>query len=283
MDDKKHPNQPQLNTENHQGKTPADSLGGHSANTGISGSMLSGQRVDAKVDGDKPQVSKHGKGDHQDLSGLVPKSFPRRLFSKRWAYPAIYLGAAAVIIGLMYVRTQSGAVPATSPGVDTGSTSTSQTAQTASSQAAVSYRWPVVQGTQVKVTLGFFNPKGTAAEQAAALVSYDGGYYAHKGYDIQASNQQSFAVVAATSGKVVAVVNDPLKGQTVEIASSDGYTERYESLSSVKVKQGETVQTGQELGMSGTCQFEQAAGDHLYFAIYKGTTAVDPGTLLPKL
>jgi stage II sporulation protein Q len=221
--------------------------------------------------------------DRQELSKLVSKSFPRRLFSKRWVYPAIYLGAAAVIIGLMYVRTQGTSVPATSSGVDTGSTTTSQAVQSASSQTAVAFHWPVAEGTQVKVTLGFFNPKATAAEQAATLVNYDGGYYAHHGLDIQASNQQPFAVMAATSGKVVSVVNDPLKGQTVKVVSSDGYTERYESLSSVKVSQGQTIQAGQELGMSGTCQFEQAAGNHLYFSICKGTTPVDPSTLLPQL
>jgi stage II sporulation protein Q len=204
-----------------------------------------------------------------------PKMKSRRIFAKRWMYPAIYLGAAALIIGLMYIKSQTGASPVTSNALDEGNVSTGTTT------AAETFTWPVAQNTQSKVSLGFFPDKGTQQQQAAAVVFYDNGYYPHEGYDIKSTTGSAFAVTAAVSGKVSAVTNNPLYGQTVEV-QSNGYTERYESLSNVKVKAGDTIQQGQVIGTSGTCEFEKSQGNHLYFAVYKDGQPVDPGTLLPK-
>lgn len=201
----------------------------------------------------------------------------RRIFSKRWVYPAIYLGAAAIIIGLMYVKSQVGTSPVTSNAVDQGSSAT----QTAT--AAEKFQWPVLASANPKVTVGFFNPKGSASEQANALVFYDNGYYAHQGYDIQAANQKAFSVEAAVGGKVTAVSKNPLYGNIVEVTSTNGYVERYESLGSVKVKQGDTIKQGQVLGISGTCDFEKSQGNHVFFEVMKSGAAVDPATVLPKM
>ncbi|WP_081412188.1 M23 family metallopeptidase [Alicyclobacillus herbarius] len=200
----------------------------------------------------------------------------RKVFSKRWVYPAIYLGAAALIIGLMYVRSQMHATP-TSGTIDEGNVPTG--AQTAD----VVYTWPVAEGTQIKVTMGYFPEHGSQKEQAQALVSYDGGYYPHTGIDIKAANGKAFEVDAAASGTVTAVKDDPLYGKTVEITSQDGNVELYESLGKVSVHKGDKVTMGQALGESGTCRFEQSQGNHLFFAVEKdGKTPVDPASVLPK-
>ncbi|KPV42838.1 M23 family metallopeptidase [Alicyclobacillus ferrooxydans] len=205
----------------------------------------------------------------------------RRIFSKRWVYPAIYLGAAALIIGLMYVKSQVGSSPVTSNAVETGTTG-----QTTTTAATETFQWPVATNVSPKVTLGFFSDKGTQTQQAAALVHYDNGYYAHQGYDIQAADKKTFNVLAAVSGKVTSVdvgkTTNPLYGNIVEVTSPNGYQVRYESLGSVSVKVGETVQQGQVLGTSGTSQFELSQGNHLYFAVYKNGVAVDPASVLPK-
>lgn len=203
----------------------------------------------------------------------------RRIFSKRWVYPAIYLGAAALIIGLMYVKSQVNSSPATSNAVEnpTGS-------QTA---ATTTFQWPAATSVNPKVTLGFFSDKASQKQQAQALVVYDNGYYAHLGYDIQAANKQSFNVLSAVAGKVTSVQTgakaNPLYGNIVEVTTPNGYQVRYESLGSVSVKVGDNVTAGQVLGTSGTCLFEKSQGNHLYFAVYKSGTPVDPATVLPKL
>lgn len=200
----------------------------------------------------------------------------RRIFSKRWVYPAIYLGAAAIIIGLMYVKSQVGTSPVTSNAVDATGTDVG-------TSAAETFQWPVSSATQPKVTVGFFNAKGSTQQQAAALVFYDNGYYAHQGYDIQSQDKKPFAVVAALSGKVTAVSNNPLQGQIVEVTSAGGYVEEYESLGAVSVKAGDAVKQGQELGTAGTSEFEKSQGNHLYFQVSKDGAVVDPGSVLPKL
>ncbi|QSO51096.1 M23 family metallopeptidase [Alicyclobacillus curvatus] len=199
----------------------------------------------------------------------------RRIFSKRWVYPAIYLGAAALIIGLMYVKSQVGSSPVTSNAVENPSGQATATTE--------QFQWPAATSVNPKVTLGFFPSKGTQAQQANALVVYDNGYYPHMGYDIQAASKQTFNVEAALSGKVTSVTANPLYGNIVEMTASNGYQLRYESLGSVDVKVGDTVKQGQVIGTSGTCQFEQSQGNHLYFSVYKNGNPVDPGTLLPKL
>ncbi|MCL6454628.1 MAG: M23 family metallopeptidase [Alicyclobacillus sp.] len=206
----------------------------------------------------------------------------RRIFSKRWVYPAIYLGAAAIIIGLMYLKSQAGSSPVTSNAVDEGVTQ-GQTATTTTE----TFAWPVAASAQPKVTVGFFSSKATQQEQAAALIYYDNGYYPHQGYDIQAANKSTFNVQAALSGKVTAVMTgskkDPLMGNVIEITSPNGYVTKYESLGSVNVKVGDTVRQGQVIGTSGTSVMEQSQGNHLYFEIDKNGAPVDPGTVLPKL
>lgn len=243
MDENKHSSQSQTGKENQ--KTSADK-----------GTQKPESKLDTKLETQaQPIVS-------------------RRIFAKRWLYPAIYLGAAALIIGLMYIKSQTGSSPTTSNGVDVSG----QPAQTTASET---FKWPVAAGTQFRVSLGFFPEKGTAQQQAAALVYYDNGYYPHKGLDIQAQNGNQFNVTAALSGKVTAVTDNPLMGNTVEVTSLNGYVERYESLSSTSVKLGQMVQQGSILGTSGTDAFEPKQGNHLYFEVLKGSQPIDPQTVLP--
>lgn len=207
----------------------------------------------------------------------------RRLFSKKWVYPAIYLGAAALIIGLMYVKSQMGGsstVTTTSTGGDMGNSAA--TGQTTGQTTQQTFDWPAPQGTNLQVSLGFFPVKGTQEEQAKAMVNYDNAWYPHEGYDLKTTDGSAFQVTAAAGGKVTQVTNDKLYGETVIIDSGNGYTERYESLGSVQVKVGDVVQQGQVIGTSGTCLFEKSAGNHLYFAVYKDAQPVDPATVLPQ-
>jgi stage II sporulation protein Q len=199
----------------------------------------------------------------------------RRLLSKRWVYPAIYLGAAALIIGLMYIKSQVGSAPVSTGSVDEGI----QTGTT-SAQTTQEWVWPAANGVQTTVSMGFFPDKGDPKQQAAALVNYDNAYYPHQGIDIKAQNGQAFDVVAAVGGKVTAVDSNPLYGKTVEVQAANGYTVRYESLSQTNVKVGETVQAGQVIGRTGTCEFESGQGNHLFFQVLKDGKPVDPQSLV---
>jgi stage II sporulation protein Q len=225
----------------------------------------------------QPQQQKeNSKG---QAEGAVQAIANRRIFSKRWLYPAIYLGAAALIIGLMYIKSQvgTGHPTAATNGVDEPSSQPAPAAQT--------FAWPVKDGESYKLGMGYFPVHGTDAEKAKALVHYDNGYYPHTGLDILPTNTaKPLDVTAALDGKVTKVVTNQLSlnGQMVEITSDNGYVTRYESLSKVGVKEGDTVKQGDLIGTSGTSLFEQDQGNHVYFEVLKDGQTIDPTTVLPQ-
>ncbi|SDW89980.1 stage II sporulation protein Q [Alicyclobacillus hesperidum] len=204
----------------------------------------------------------------------------KRWMSKRWLYPAIYLGAAAVIIGLMYAKSQSGSTQTSVQPTETNTTS--QTTTQTTSAGLEPWLWPYQEGTDAAVTMGFYPIHGTATQQENALVDYDNTYYPHKGIDIQAKGGQTFTVVAAQKGTVESVSNQPLYGYEVVVNSPDGYTETYQSLGSVDVKQGQSIEAGDTIGTTSTNVFEQSQGNHLYFQVNLNGSPIDPETVLPK-
>lgn len=265
MDEKKHPSQPSNGQENKEVEQSR---------------KLDNQKVDPLV-GQKV-ASQAGLNAQKGSKDERKSNSPRRLFSKKWAYPAIYLGAAALIIGLMYVKSQmGGSTPATSNAIDTGSSVNATTSTNTTQPSQPTFAWPYASGTSVKLSLGFFSDKGSAKAQAAALVKYDNAYYPHEGYDLKSQSGQPFQVTAAASGKVTSVEKNPLYGETVVVDSGSGYTETYQSLGTAEVKVGDTVSQGQVIGTSGMNQFEASEGNHLYFQVSKDGQPIDPATVLP--
>lgn len=231
---------------------------------------------------DKQHPNHENKAPDAQKGASVRPTRVKRVMSKRWLYPAIYLGAAAVIIGLMYARSQLAASPATAQPVVSNTTSTSATVAPVT-EPKEPFVWPVVDTSTTKVSVGFFPAKGSVSQQAAALVSYDNTYYPHKGIDIQAKDGSSFQVDAALSGKVTSVDKQPLYGQEIVVQSADGYTETYQSLGATKVKVGDSIHQGELLGDAATNVFEASEGNHLYLQIDLNGQPIDPESVLPKL
>ncbi|MBF8376925.1 M23 family metallopeptidase [Alicyclobacillus mali] len=202
----------------------------------------------------------------------------RKWLSKRWVYPAMYLGAAAVVIGVIYARIENNSTP-----TSVTTTETNQTSQTGTTSNGLQpWVWPYAQGTDATVTMGFFPVHGSMKQQAAAVVEYDNTFYPHKGIDIRAAGGRQFTVVSAQRGTVESVTNQPLYGYEVVVSSPDGYTETYQSLGSVDVKPGESIAAGDTIGTTSTNLFEQNQGNHLYFQVNQNGQPVDPQSLLPK-
>ncbi len=217
----------------------------------------------------------------QTPDDAVKKRGWRALFAKRWAFPALYLTAAALIIALMYGQANR---LINLGGSATAAPTSSPTAVTA---ASPSWIWPIASDAAgVRVLRGYYdmNAKGaTIATLASDLVHYDNSYQGSTGYDLGMQNgNRAFGVVAATSGAVTDVRNSPVMGQTVVVSSANGYSELYQSLGAVDVKVGQHVLQGQEIGASGYNQKEANLGNHLFFAVQKNGSAVDPGSVLPK-
>ncbi len=104
----------------------------------------------------------------------------------------------------------------------------------------------------------------------------------HDGIDISAV--QGTTVLAASSGTVSLVTDDPLMGTTVVINHDGGYQTTYSNLQTrPNVEEGETVSAGQIIGAVGrTAAAESAQGPHLHFSVTKDGSPVDPNEYLKR-
>ena len=94
----------------------------------------------------------------------------------------------------------------------------------------------------------------------------------HLGYDLAAVAQAP--VPAANRGVVMLARYFGIYGNTVLIDHGMGLSSLYGHLSRIDVAEGDRVEKGGRLGLSGETGL--AGGDHLHFAILVGETYVDP-------
>jgi murein DD-endopeptidase MepM/ murein hydrolase activator NlpD len=98
----------------------------------------------------------------------------------------------------------------------------------------------------------------------------------HTGLDFHAAI--GTPVHSTNRGKVILARNLYFEGNCVIVDHGNGLTTLYMHLSEFKVKEGESVQKGQLLGLSGGTG--RATGPHLHFAVRWQGTYLDPATLL---
>jgi len=94
----------------------------------------------------------------------------------------------------------------------------------------------------------------------------------HLGYDLSVTKH--YPVEAANSGKVAFAGNLGIYGGTVIVDHGLGLFSLYGHLSSIDVKEGDSVAKRQALGKTGETGL--AAGDHLHYGVYLAGVAVLP-------
>lgn len=94
----------------------------------------------------------------------------------------------------------------------------------------------------------------------------------HLGFDLASTAQAP--VTAANRGVVVHAAYLGIYGNCVVVDHGLGVQSLYAHLSSLDVKEGDTVEKGQTLGRSGTTGL--AGGDHLHFTMLVGGVQVNP-------
>lgn len=123
----------------------------------------------------------------------------------------------------------------------------------------------------------FYDLDSSVELQAESIIYYDGKYYASKGIDIVSVDGKSFDVVAALSGEVESVKNDPMYGLTVIIENEYDIKTIYSSLESTTLKEGDKVSKGDVIGLAGESLFGSDLNKiHVTFQMMKDDLYLNP-------
>ena len=95
----------------------------------------------------------------------------------------------------------------------------------------------------------------------------------HRGIDIAAP--VGTPVVAATAGEVRFAGTAGSSGLTISIRTADGYDTSYLHLSSLSIRAGAPVSTGQRIGAVGVTGVRSATAPHLHFGVRDAGTRHD--------
>ena len=101
----------------------------------------------------------------------------------------------------------------------------------------------------------------------------------HDGIDIGENNNKPIWAVA--SGTVLKAQWKGGYGNYIEIDHGNGLHSFYGHLNSYKVKTGDYVQQGQEIGKVGSTGY--STGNHLHFGVFKNGEIDNPLKYLPKI
>lgn len=216
-------------------------------------------------------------------SAPAPATMWKRLLGKKWAYPAMYVVAAALILTFMWAYQQTAQQSASDALADTKLALISPLGQSHDMPVAANVdtlAWPVKDRTDMEVMLPFYDSAATPDQKQAALVEYGDTMTPHVGIDFARHDNQTFDVLAAGNGKVTQVEKNILVGNLVEITHANGTVSVYQSLSTAKVAKGDEVKKGQVIAQAGRNELEKDQGFHLHFELRKDGEPVNPGSII---
>jgi stage II sporulation protein Q len=214
----------------------------------------------------------------------------KRLLAKKWVFPATYVAAAAIILTLMWVYQGAGTKTVSEADLGIKVSSNEQTdnpkaphdGAVAVNGTAETMQWPVKDRAAVEVGIPFYDTNASKDVKTAAMVEYIDQLTPHTAIDLKAKDGAAFDVLAALSGKVTAVEQNPVVGNLVEITHSNGLISIYQSLAEVKVTKGTEVKKGDIIAKAGRNDFEKEDGVHLHFEVRQvsDNAAINPENLL---
>lgn len=204
----------------------------------------------------------------------TPKNAWSRLYRKKWFFPALYLGAAALLLTIV-IWFQGGDKQQEAEGDLYKPNEHQQEAVPVVEQDEV-IRMPVKDGTTVEIATKFYDYDADQKDRLAALVYHNSRYYQSTGIDLVSDDGETFEVIAALSGTVSEVKEDPLLGNIVSLDHGNDVTTYYASLADVDVQVGDKMKQGDVIGTAGKNLFGKEHGNHVHFELRKNDKEVNP-------
>ena len=203
-----------------------------------------------------------------------------KIFRKKWFFPALYLGIAALLLSVVvWYQNVGNQVPEAEdneelPG-DVASNLYDEDAEAVMDEQEV-VKMPVAESEQAEIVTKFYDYNSEEEDQENALVLYNNRYHQSTGIDIASEDGETFDVTASLSGTVQEVKEDPLLGNVVVLDHDNGVTTYYASLADVQVQAGVDVKQGDLLGQAGKNIFGKDNGNHVHFELRKDGQEVNP-------
>ena len=205
-----------------------------------------------------------------------------RIFRKKWFFPAVYLTIAALLLAVVvWYQNLDNQIPEAELDEQQDITGdyipqpTDDNAEPVMEQQEV-ILMPVTDQEQAEIVTKFYDYDAEQQDKENALVHHNNRFYQSTGVDIAAANGETFDVVAALSGTVVEVKEDPLLGNVVVMSHPNEVETYYASLGEVLVEAGAEVKQGEQIGTAGNNIFGKENGTHVYFQLDKNGKEVNP-------
>ncbi|HUC92576.1 MAG TPA: M23 family metallopeptidase [Paenibacillus sp.] len=220
----------------------------------------------------------------------VAPSAWKRMLSKKWVSPAAFMAAAAIIVTLMWIYQGADTTETTTKNADPAGANISADGKTdAQNEDALQVaslnevmQWPVVDRSQVEVSLPFYDEQASAKEREQAMLVSGTTFTPHMALDLAKADNGAFDVTAAMSGKVTVAEQHPTNGYTVEITHGDNLVTVYQSLSDLKVNVGDEVKQGTIIAKAGRSELEKDQGVHVHFEVREDGKPINPNLLLEE-
>ncbi|WP_208590750.1 M23 family metallopeptidase [Gracilibacillus suaedae] len=214
----------------------------------------------------------------------VSKNSWKRIFKKRWFFPAVYLAVAALLLtGVLWYQNAANQGPDLAEDMENqlDDLSEDQDAQDEEDATTVMQQqevleMPVSEDLQVEIVTKFYDYGADAEEQEQALISHQNKFYQSDGIAISTDDHEAFDVTASLSGTVAEVKQDPLLGNVVKMEHEHGVSTYYASLDEVFAEEGNEVKQGETIGTAGQNTLGQDNGVHVHFEVRKDGTPVNP-------
>jgi stage II sporulation protein Q len=128
----------------------------------------------------------------------------------------------------------------------------------------------------------YYEPEDSSEEQELAVIQFGKRYYTSNGVALSRKDEQDFQVLAALSGEVVSIDENPIYGIIVTIKHENELYTEYSSLSEATVQTGAQVKQGDVIGVSGVCEYDSTLKSHVYFKVMTGSKTFNPENVIGK-
>lgn len=132
----------------------------------------------------------------------------------------------------------------------------------------------------IKILQNFYDINKDDKTQQNSLIYYENTYLQNSGIDY--GKEEVFDIYSIYDGIIINIEQNDILGNIIEIQHSNDLIASYQCLGDIKVKQNDTVTSGELIATSGTCNISKKIGNHLHLEISYKENLIDPELIYDK-